>query len=582
MYLKVTRAKEHEYLKIVESYRDKEDGKIKHRVLFNLGRLDNLIKHTSLIDKLVEKLGQGRYVKIDDINQDGDAKVYNYGYIVIRELWNRYKLDDFFKEVLKKRASKSIDRIIHTIFSLVINRALYYEASKLGYYKEKDYFLFVNETVKLHHLYETLEDLESLKDDLEKHLFKINQSLFNQELSVAFYDVTTLYFESKIEDNDDENGEKGLRKFGLSKDFKINETQIVLSLLIDANGMPITFEIYEGNRAETTTLLDTLDSLKKRFGIQKVTVVADRGISKWLNLAEIKARGYEYIVAVSIKQDKELIKKVLDKSDYNQISFDEKNGYYGYKAFELTKSKRTKVYPGYSCYKESDQEYCYSNITLTHKIVATYSDKRAKKDEKDRNRAIEKLEKRIKIGQALKKSKYLKATSNDCSTDFEIDLQKVEEDRKFDGFYALASSDLSIEPLKVIEIHKTIYDIENAFRDIKHSLSIRPIYHFKKERIKGHIIVSFLAYLFLKHIEYRLKKSQKVQKWMQKEDETLSIKKIIKALHSMSVTQTTIQNDTFFIRHQHDTIASKIVDLFKIKLPSNLIEKEKMRLYLAL
>ena len=97
MYLKVTRAKEHEYLKIVESYRDKEDGKIKHRVLFNLGRLDNLIKHTSLIDKLVEKLGQGRYVKIDDINQDGDAKVYNYGYIVIRELWNRYKLDDFFK-----------------------------------------------------------------------------------------------------------------------------------------------------------------------------------------------------------------------------------------------------------------------------------------------------------------------------------------------------------------------------------------------------------------------------------------------------------------------------------------------------
>ena len=581
MYLKVTKAKEHEYLKIVESYRDKSDGKIKHRVLFNLGRLDKLVKHTALIDKLVQKLGGGRYVKIDDINKGSDASVYNYGYIVLRRIWKIYKLDTLFSSLLKTEAISNTDRAIADIFSLVINRALLSEASKYGYYKNRDRFLFLNESLKLHDLYRSLELMEKFKEDIEKHLFSINADLFNSDLSVAFYDVTTLYFESKREDTDTKE-QKGLRKFGLSKDYKINETQIVLSLLIDKNGIPVTFEIYEGNRAETSTLLDTLDRLKSRFGISKVTIVADRGIAKWLNLSEIKARGYEYITAVSFRQDRELMKMVTDKEGYRQISFDEDRGYYGYKAFEYTKRKRLKVYPGYSMYDDPNQkEYIYKEITLSHTIISTYSDKRAKKDESDRNRALQKLQKSIERGSALKKSKYLKLSSGSCSKELEIDLQKIEEDSKFDGFYALASSDSSLQPMEVIKIHKTIYDIENAFRDIKHSLSIRPIYHYKKERIKGHIIVSFLAYFLLKQIEYRMKCSKKVQERMEKEEETLSIKKIVNALNSMNVTKTSIQDRMFYLRHAHDKTASRIIDLLKIKLPSNIMDEPSMRLYIS-
>jgi len=576
LYLKVVKSKGYEYLRFVESYR--KGKQVKQRVIANLGRLDILLQHNTLIEKLFEKLNNGNYFKLDDVNKDGEASVYNYGYIIIRKIWDSYKLDKFFKEVLEKKEIKKSYDVIKTIFSLVINRALKSELSKLGYFRKKEYFIGLNEELKLHNIYDSLEVLEKIKDELEDYILKQSVNLFNRDLKVAFFDVTTLYFESKKEDEDienDENSEKGLRKFGLSKDFKMNETQIVLSLLIDKDGIPITFEIYEGNKAETKTLIDTLDRLKKRFKLEKITVVADRGISRWLNLKEIKNRGYEYIVAIRFKHRKELEENILNKKDYKSITFNENDGYYGYKEFILTQTKKIKT------------DNKFEDITLTHKIISTYSDKRASKDEKDRNRAIEKSKKRLQNGSAIKKSKYIKILSednnkNNCSLIYEINLEKIQEDSKYDGFYAIASSDTSINPLEAIKIHKNIYEVENSFRDLKSSLNIRPIYHFKKDRIKGHIIVSFLSYFFLKNIEYRLKNSMKVQKYLNDNNETISINKIVQAIDSVNAVKVNIQDNPVFIKLKHNTIASKIIDLFKIKLPKNTQTQKDFFNFLAL
>ena len=591
MYLKVVKSKGYEYLKFVESYR--EGKQVKQRVIANLGRLDILLKHNVLIEKLFEKLNNGNFFKLDDLNKDGEADVYNYGYIIIKKIWDSYKLNEFFEMILEKKNINKSYNVIKTIFSLVINRALKSELSKLGYFNNKEYFIGLNEDLKLHNIYNSLEVLEEIKDELEDYLLKKSINLFNRDITVAFFDVTTLYFESKKEDEDIEikdnknNKEaieikKGLRKFGLSKDFKINETQIVLSLLIDKNGIPITFEVYEGNRAETTTLIDALDRLKKRFNIEKITVVADRGISRWLNLKEIKNKGYEYIVAIRFKNQKDLEKEILDKENYNLISFDEKNGYYGYKEFIITQEKKVKI-------KNEKNSSKFEDITLTHKIISTYSDKRALKDEKDRNRAIEKLQKKLQNGSAVKKSKYIKIlksnedNNNDkCSLKYEIDLNKIQEDKKYDGFYAIASSDVSISALEAIKIHKNIYEVENSFRDLKSSLNIRPIYHFKKERIKGHIIVSFLSYFLLKNIEYKLKNSKKIQKFLNDNNETLSLDKIVKAINSFNVVKTNLNNNSIFIKLKHNTLASKIVNILKIKLPKNTQTNEEFFNFLKL
>ncbi len=582
MFLKINKSKGKEYLKIVESYWDKNDKKVKHKVIVNLGRLDTLLKHSALIERLIDKLSNGEYVKIDEINKDGKALNFNYGYIVLKEIWRRYKLDSFFKRVLKsKEINTNNDVVIKTIFSLIINRALFSEYSKKGYFDKKDYFLFLNEEIKLHNLYLTLESLAKIKEELELHLLNINKTIFDTNLQISLFDVTTLYFESKSEDE--------LRKFGLSKDFKINEVQIVLSLLTDKNGLPITFDIYEGDRAETTTLLDTLDRLKKRFGLEKVTIIADRGISKWLNLKEIKERGYEYIVAISFKKDKELSKAILDKNGYKQISFSEENGYYGYKEFVITQEKRVKVSNNSSYYDKAldknNKGYIYKTLSLTHKIVATFSDKRAKKDENDRNRAIQKLSKKIQNGiNPVKKNKYLKISENkekensNCNIEYEINLEAIKKDSLFDGFYALASSDTSLDALEIITIHKNIYEIENSFRNLKHSLSIRPIYHYKKERIIGHVIISFLAYMFLKHIELKVKTSKKIQN--SNLDESITIENIKNALLSMEVTKTFIKDKHYYLKNKHTQLASKIVDFFKIKLPKNILDEEGIKQYL--
>ena len=660
MYLKSVKSYGYEYLKIVESYRDSSDGKIKHRVILNLGRLDKLLEHDALIKKIIEKLGSGNYFTKDDINKDGEAKELNYGYYVLKKIWKSYRLDKFFIKELNSLDVNIKDResFLKTIFSMVVHKALMSEVSKLEYFNNKDFFYELNDDLKLHNMYRYLDILEKMKERLEDHLLKESLNLFNRDLTVCFYDVTTIRFESKKEDEDIKELEyynisvdeffaslifkaqkpkdyrlncvslnnlqvditkfktiNGLRRFGLSKDNKPNDTQIVLSLLLDNSGIPLGFDIYEGNKAELTTILDSLDKLKKRFGIKKITIVSDRGLSKWINLYEIKQRGYEYIMAYNFKNQKDLEENILtDQDSYTQISFDVEDGYYGYKEFiHNTTKKGCKVYEGYylfnnakqngfydekndkdiKIYKDSKQrEYIKQNITLTHKVIATYSDLRARKDEKDRNRKIKKLQQKIDNNQSVvKKSKFVKETildtndknidninnsNNSCKKDYSIDWSKIKEDKAYDGFYAIVASDTSIDPIEAINRHKTLYEIEDGFKDLKSYIKIRPVRHFKRERIIGHTIVSFLSYFFLKNIEFKLKNSKKFKEYQQKSSFTLSLKKIQNALLSLKVVSVKVKTKDIFIKLKHNTLASKIVDLFKLKVPKNSSTKDEL------
>jgi len=659
VYLKCVKSYGYEYLKIVESYRDKNDGKIKHRVIVNLGRLDKLLEHDALIKKLIEKLGGDNYFSKDDINKDSEAKELNYGYYVLKKIWSSYKLDSFFLKELNRLDINIEDKedFLKTLFSMVVHKALISEASKLGYFDKKDFFYELNEDLKLHNLYRYLDILEKMKEKIEDYLLKESLNLFNRDLTVCFYDVTTIRFESKTEDSDIKELKdgieiksflnsltystkapdnyksnyplttnlqykianykiiNGLRRFGLSKDNKPNDTQIVLSLLLDNSGIPLGFDIYEGNRAELTTILDSLDKLKRRFNLQNVTIVADRGLSKWINLYEIKQRGYEYIMAYSFKNQKDLEDNILQSLDnYTQISFSAEDGYYGYKEFIHTETKKgCKVYEGYSLFKEAEdrafkkdnnnnkeskikvyidnkqRRYIKQNITLTHKVIATYSDIRARKDEKDRNRKIKKLQEKLNNNQnVIKKSKFIKEivlnsskndssnNNNNCQRSYSIDWSKIEDNKRYDGFYAIVASNISIDPIEAINRYKALYEIEDGFRDLKSFIKIRPVRHFKRERIIAHTIVSFLSYFFLKNIEYRLNNSKKFKEYKDKNSFTLSIKKIQEALLSLKVVKVKVKTKDIFIKLKHNTLASKIIELFKLKSPKNSSTKDEL------
>ena len=327
MFLKVSKVKGYEYIRIVYSYRT-EDNKVRHKTVANLGRADKLHLMFPAFEKLFELYAQNVFTSIDKINTK-EACIKNYSYIIIKEIWDKYRLNQFFLRLFRKR--KVAFDLVKTVFTLIINRLLVSELSKLGYFNNKDIFLYLNEELSLQDLYKTLDILEECKEELEEYLFYRSLKLIDRELRVCFFDVTTLYFESKKEDE--------LRKYGLSKDHKNNEVQIVLSLLIDSDGFPISFDIYEGNKAESKTLLDSLDRLKKKYKLEKIIVVADRGISNSLNLNEIKKRGYEYIVGYKFKHSK-IQDKILDKEGYEVIGYMKKMGFMHIKSLKQQKKER--------------------------------------------------------------------------------------------------------------------------------------------------------------------------------------------------------------------------------------------------
>ncbi|WP_145453231.1 IS1634 family transposase, partial [Staphylococcus epidermidis] len=204
--------------------------------------------------------------------------------------------------------------------------------------------------------------LASQKDCLEEHLNKLVAKKFNRNLAVAFYDVTTYYFESVLADE--------LKKFGFSKDNKVNQVQVVMGLLIDDQGIPVSYELFPGNTNDFKTLEPALTRLKEQYGIKKLIIVADRGLNSKKNLLFLKSLGFEYIMGYKIRSGSKKAKEmVLDESGYTVTSPE----------FKWKKC-------GFQSHFRADGK--------THKIddhlLVTWSLKRQQKDRKDRERIVQK------------------------------------------------------------------------------------------------------------------------------------------------------------------------------------------------
>ena len=344
---------------------------------------------------------------------------------------------------------------------LVITR-LIYPVSKL---RTVDYlFKYKGIEISVYSVYRYLdklhkEQMESIKEISLQHTL----SLFDNVLSVVFYDVTTLYFESSKEDD--------LRITGFSKDGKHQNPQIVLGLLVSDGGYPIDYDIFEGNKYEGDTLLPVVDHFSAKYKSRRLTVVADSGLLSKRNVQLLKEKNYKYILGARIKSEPTSIKKQI-------LSLQLKNKEYA----ELQKEQQ--------------------------RLIISYKEQRAHKDAHNRKRGLERLEKKISSGKLNKThinnkgyNKYLKLQGQ---VDIEIDYQKFEDDAKWDGLKGYATNtDLSAK--QVIEQYNQLWAIEKTFRISKSDLKIRPIYHRLRRRIEAHVCISFAACKVYKELERQLK-----------------------------------------------------------------------------
>ena len=423
-----------------------------------------------LLKKLLSKLTTQDFIPI------GDELIFG-------KIFNNIGCNNLFNNVKSIRKQEDKNFLFK---SLVISRLLY-PGSKLELINYLSYFKNIDITSdKIYRFLDTLYQ-DEIKSRIETCVFEHTKKVMNGEIIVTFYDVTTLYFESESEDD--------LRRVGFSKEGKIARPQIQLGLFTTLEGYPLSFEVYEGNKYEGHTLIDVLKKFQDRFQLdKKPIVVADRGMLNNDNIAYLENNNYKYILAYKIKNIsndlKEEIKNLtfIDDNVTHNIEF-------------------KKVIPF------ADENDKKQTIHVNQRLVLSYSTQRAKKDKYNRNKAIQRLENKIKSSKTITKkdlklsyyAKYIDLDDNNSKITFNINNQKIIEDEKLDGIKGFVTNDFTLTANEIIEHYNNQYEVERAFRISKTDLKIRPIYHRLETRIKAHILISFVSYAIYKEFDRKLK-----------------------------------------------------------------------------
>jgi len=348
--------------------------------------------------------------------------------------------------------------------NLVLCR-LVYPGSKL---KTADYFKqHLNTDVSVYSIYRFLDELNTeLKPLIEQTMFNYTRKLLKNKIGVVFYDMTTLYFEASEEDD--------YRIPGFNKDGKHQQPQIMIGLLVSNHGYPIGYQIFEGNTSETKTLIPVLEAFQKKFDIDKPIIVADAALLSQKNIDALQENHYEYILGGRLKNETEAIKSKIIKLDVEEG-----------KPGEL-KSRNGR-------------------------LIVSYSQKRARNDRKNREKGLNRLEKKLRTGKLTKDhinnrgyNKYLKLSGE---VNITIDYEKYEADSVWDGLKGYVTN-THLPRKEVIGQYSQLWQVEKAFRISKTDLRIRPIYHRLKNRIEAHICICFAAYAIYKELERLLRENQ--------------------------------------------------------------------------
>jgi len=465
--------------------------------------------------KVVESIGSSKdkneieklYKKAQKRLQELEPNLFDYlKYQEPRKLSNkdiRVIGDELiFGKIFKDLGCSDIDikgKDYKDIFKALVISRLLYPGSKL--YLIDYYHIYKKKTIKYNKIYRFLDKLyqKELKAKIEECIFNHTLKIMNNKIFITFYDVTTLYFESESEDD--------LRRVGFSKEGKLARPQILLGLFTTLEGYPLSYEVYEGNKYEGHTLIDILQKFQNRFKLKtKPIVVADRGMLNNANIAYLENNGYKYILAYKIKNiDNKLKEKIANLTFINDGAIH---------TIDINKDIN---------YKDENG----NNLTLPikQKLILTYSTKRAKKDKKTRQKAIEKIEatlsKKNITKSDLKLSYYAKyldiiqtsfrdsALLHDdkCNIKYKLNPNKVSLDEKLDGIKGFSTNDFTLKPNDVIAHYQNQYEVEKAFRISKTDLRIRPIYHRLENRIKAHILISFVSYAIYKEFDRKIKLS---------------------------------------------------------------------------
>lgn len=463
VHLEIQTHRSNPYGLIRSTYR--EDGKIKHKTLSRITGID--------IDtlRLIQAAFQGNVVLRSDF-KILSSKEYGASYACL-QLAKNLGLD-------KAIYSKTNEPWVKDSLAMIVGR-LIYAGSKLSLTNvNKDSSLWevcgiTDSEIDVNtHCYDAMDRLFERQDAIQKHLAKKHL----KDGTIIFYDIASSFLEGEYNESD-------IVGFGYNRDQKKGHEQIVIGLMCNKDGCPISVEVFKGNTKDETTVLDKVDDIKNKYNIKNAVFVGDRGMLTKANMNKIKDDNY--IKTISALTHSQI--KALCQTEHTQITmFDEKN------IVETTDGSVRYALCKNPDIERKNKEQRLSLIDKTKESLDKIVNlKRVSTDEKTGIR-VGKVLNRFKMG------KFFNITIKDGVLTWKVDEDKLKEEELYDGFYVITtdveSEDLSI--MEVVKTYKKLINVEQAFRNLKTTrLETRPIYHKTDDRIKCHVFICMLAYYLM-------------------------------------------------------------------------------------
>jgi transposase len=511
MNLNIISTKTSKLFYVVKSYR-KPNGKTSSKIIEKLGTYEQLklklsdtgedpvewakkyveelnIKEKEDKRKITVEYSPSQFIKTDE------QRCYNGGYLFLQKVYHELGLDKICDKISKKYKN---EYDLNEVLSKLLYTRVLYPGSKLSSLEESKHLL-EQPKMELHQIYRALSLLSKEMDIIQASVYKNSLKIGKRKDQVIYYDCTNYFFESEEEN--------GLRQYGVSKEHRPNPI-VQMGMFMDMDGIPLAFNINPGNTNEQVTLKPLEKTLHEKFGISKVVVCTDAGLSSNDNRINNSNSDRSFITVQSLKKIKKHLQDwSLDTTGWNIAGSNE-----SYDISQLNPND----YKDILFFKER----WINENNLEQRLIVTFSFKYQSYLMSVRNKQIDRAENLIDSGEA----KINKKRSNDfkrfiekteCTKDGEIaelysyalNKEMIEQEERFDGFYAICT-DLEDNALEIIKVNSGRWIIENGFRIMKTDFDARPVFLHRDDRIKAHFLTCFLSLILYKYLEKKINRGR--------------------------------------------------------------------------
>lgn len=584
MKLTVSRSQNSETYYIQKSYRT-DSGKSSTKTVERLGSIEELKARFGDEDPIgaarayMKELSAAEKKSREDIVvkfkpsaliAKGEQRSYNGGYLFLQKIYYELGLDYICKRIEQKHRNKYD---LNEILSTLVYARILYPGSKKSSFEDAKKFL-EQPDVELHQVYRGLSLLASEFDGIQADVYKRSLKLGKRDTGVIYYDLTNYFFEWEEEG--------GLVQYGHCKEGRPLPI-VQMGLFMDHDGIPLSMCIDPGNRAESTTLKPMEDKLRDKFGLSKLVICTDGGLSTYENRKRDDIGERAFVTVQSLKKLPEYLQEwSLETSGWRRVGID-KDGkeILSEEEYNLAEMDPEKCYDWLFC-RERAVILGEKDKQLEQRMIVTFSFKYQGYLRTVRERQIARAQALVDKGDA---SVLKRKSPNDAKRYIEVNYstkdgelatrhsttlnrEMIAQEERFDGFYAICT-DLEDPAQDIIKLNSGRWQIENAFRIMKTDFKARPVYLKRDERIKAHFLTCFLALLLYKYLEKKVNRGGK----------HFTTEEIVDTLRSMDFLS--ISGEGYIPTYTRTDLTNNLHGSAGFRTDTQIVTKQRMRSIIA-